>query len=111
MYILMALPGQTSPACVMSEGFLELLRGGSRLILHQGDVLFVSTEICWDGINLLFKSKGNVIFQEGRWGGGIYEASPLSQAFCRHRMVLLSPLCGPEHRTWSLWSLLYARCS
>lgn len=87
----------------MSEGFSELLQGGSRLILHQGDVLFVSTEICWDGINLLFKSKGNVIFQEGGWGGGICEASPL-QAFCRHRIVLFDPCvdlnaglghCGP----------------
>ena len=62
----------------MSEGFSELLRGGNRLILHQGDMLFVSSEVHWNGINLLFKSKRNVTFQEGRWGGGIYEASPLN---------------------------------
>ena len=61
-----------SPACVMSERLSELLQGGNRLIFHAGDVLFVSSKICWNGINLLFKSKGNVIFQEGRRGGGIY---------------------------------------
>lgn len=60
--------GRLSPGCVMAEGRLELLRGGDRRILQEGDVLFVASQIHWDGTNLIFKSRGNVIFREGRRG-------------------------------------------
>lgn len=56
------------PGCVMAEGRLELLRGGDRQILQEGDVLFVASQIHWDGTNLIFKSRGNVTFREGRRG-------------------------------------------
>lgn len=36
--------------------------------MQEGDVLFVASQIHWDGTNLIFKSRGNVTFREGRRG-------------------------------------------
>jgi hypothetical protein len=55
----------------VTKGLLELREEGSRLRFQEGHMVFVSSQLHWDGTDLLFKSKGYVILQEGRPQGAI----------------------------------------
>lgn len=72
-------------------------------------MFFVSSQMCWDGTNLLSKRERNVTFQEGRREEAfiklLYRASSLQAPF--HPMAFCE---APEHGTRSRCSLARAAC-
>lgn len=75
-------------------------------------MLFVSSQIRWDGKSLLFKCERNVMLQEGgRAGGGTDRAPPRSQALRGHPAVRPPPGGPREPRMTSSRPWVSAACS
>lgn len=90
---------QTLVTCLCDGcGRLALPRGGKSQIFQEGDALFVSSQTHWDGTNLIFKSRRNVIFRGGRWGRHLFRASeePASLQMPFHSTVILAGTSGAE---------------
>lgn len=70
-------------------------------------MLFVSSQIHWDGTNLIFKSRGNVILREGRWGRHLLSASdePGSLQISFHSILILTRTSGTEDRIVTVLAL------